>query len=108
MTPESERGDMTPPEVPIPGRKAIGPDRELLAKQARVLLFQRINDESHRPFAYYDDAIYDLWKPRRQVCLCGIHTMHSGHCAHNTCIYKLYIYDTCNDDRTNRAHDAHT
>ena len=67
MVTPSVRSEMENPPEPLPSREIRGPGRDLLASEARVMLWNRMQEGPRRPYVYNTDALRNLWIQRRQV-----------------------------------------
>ena len=70
MTPLEERGGMEKPATPLPVRTVVGPSKDVLAKQARVILWERVHkDVNCKSRCYRKGKVKGLWMARRLVSL---------------------------------------
>jgi hypothetical protein len=68
MVSPAVRAGMEKPPEPLPAKEIQGPGHDLLSREARFTLWDRMQKDGYRkPCAYYAPALRDLWIPRRQV-----------------------------------------
>ena len=61
---------MEKPATPLPVRTVVGPSKDVLAKQARVILWERVHkDVNCKSRCYRKGKVKGLWMARRLVSL---------------------------------------